>query len=107
MKDIGAWLDEIGLAKYSESFRASAIDFDVLTELTDHELKELGLPLGDRKRLLRAIAERTEMLVRPEPSAPVLSQTGPHSPAFGRRRMSQKTNKDLKGPKLRASFLDC
>ena len=60
MKDIGAWLDEIGLAKYSERFRASAIDFDVLPELTDNELKELGLPLGDRKRLLRAVAERAD-----------------------------------------------
>src|SRR5262249_7487205 len=57
MGDIAAWLEQIGLAKYSETFRANAIDFDVLPELEENELKELGLPLGDRKRLLRAIAE--------------------------------------------------
>jgi hypothetical protein len=46
MGDIAAWLEQIGLAKYSEAFRASAIDFDVLPELDDNELEELGLPLG-------------------------------------------------------------
>jgi transposase len=77
MKDIGAWLDELGLAKYSESFRANAIDFDVLSELTDNELKELGMPLGDRKRLLRAIGERADLLARPQPTAQIPSPTGP------------------------------
>ena len=60
MGDIAAWLEQIGLAKYGETFRANAIDFDVLPELDENELKELGLPLGDRKRLLRAIAELKE-----------------------------------------------
>ena len=77
MKDIGAWLDEIGLAKYSERFRASAIDFDILAELTDNQLKELGLPLGDRKRLLRAVAERADMLSRPHPPAQLSPPPGP------------------------------
>ena len=84
MKDIGAWLDEIGLAKYSERFRASAIDFDVLPELTDNELKELGLPLGDRKRLLRAVAERADMLSRPHPPA----QLSPPGPSAERRQLT-------------------
>jgi class 3 adenylate cyclase/tetratricopeptide (TPR) repeat protein len=60
MKDIAVWLEEIGLAKHSETFRSHDIDFDVLPALDENELKELGLSLGDRKRLLRAIAELSE-----------------------------------------------
>jgi class 3 adenylate cyclase len=37
-------------------FREHAIDMDVLADLTDAELAQTGVPLGDRKRLLRAIA---------------------------------------------------
>jgi hypothetical protein len=38
-------------------FRENKIDFDVLADLTDGDLQELGVPLGDRRRLLRAMAE--------------------------------------------------
>jgi len=57
MGDISAWLTERGLAKYVEAFRDNDIDFDVLRSLTDGDLKELGLSLGDRKRLLQAVAD--------------------------------------------------
>jgi predicted ATPase/class 3 adenylate cyclase len=55
MGDISAWLTERGLARYVEAFRDNDIDFDVLRSLSDGELKELGLSLGDRKRLLQAV----------------------------------------------------
>jgi hypothetical protein len=51
--DIKGWLDGIGLGQYAESLRANDIDFDVLRTLTEFDLKELGLSLGDRKRLLQ------------------------------------------------------
>jgi class 3 adenylate cyclase/predicted ATPase len=56
--DVRAWLEEIGLGEYAPQFAAHAIDGDILAALTDEHLKELGLPLGDRLRLLRAIADR-------------------------------------------------
>ena len=56
MSDIVAWLENLGLGKYQEVFAANDIDIDVLAELTDADFKELGVSLGDRKRLLRAIA---------------------------------------------------
>jgi class 3 adenylate cyclase/predicted ATPase len=49
------WLEQIGLSRYAGIFLQSRIDLDVVTDLTDADLAELGLPLGDRKRLLRAI----------------------------------------------------
>jgi len=56
MIDIGQWLASLGLGRYQELFVEQAIDVGMLPELTDDDLKGLGIPLGDRKRLLRAIA---------------------------------------------------
>ena len=55
---IGEWLDGMGLGKHRPAFAENDVDFDVLPELEDADLRELGLSLGDRKRLLRAIRER-------------------------------------------------
>ncbi len=52
--DIGDWLRDLGLERYADAFRGSDIGLDVLPDLTDADLKELGVSLGDRKRLLRA-----------------------------------------------------
>ena len=54
--DIEGWLRGLGLERYVERFRANDIGLDVLGELTDADLATLGVSLGDRKRLLRAIA---------------------------------------------------
>ncbi len=55
--DIQRWLDSLGLAKYGEVFAENEIDFGVLTHLDEDDLKDLGLPMGPRKKLLAAIAE--------------------------------------------------
>jgi class 3 adenylate cyclase/tetratricopeptide (TPR) repeat protein len=55
--DLRPRLQRIGLEQLSETFAASDIDFNVLPDLSDEDLKELGLSLGHRRRLLRAIAE--------------------------------------------------
>jgi hypothetical protein len=54
--DIGEWLGNLGLERYNAAFRENAIDTDVLRDLTDQDLEKLGVLLGDRRRLLRAIA---------------------------------------------------
>ena len=54
--DIDDWLRGIGLEQYAQTFRDNAIDADVLCDLTDEHLRELGLPLGARLKLLRAVA---------------------------------------------------
>ncbi len=53
--DVAGWLRGLGLAQYEAAFREAAIGPDVLPELTDSDLEKLGIALGDRKRLLRAI----------------------------------------------------
>jgi class 3 adenylate cyclase len=54
--DIGGWLRGLGLAQYEATFRESEIDAEVLPELTESDLSQLGVPMGHRKRLLKAIA---------------------------------------------------
>lgn len=54
--DIAAWLRSLGLERYEEAFRASEIDWEVLPEVSEADLERLGLPLGPRKKLLKAIA---------------------------------------------------
>jgi class 3 adenylate cyclase len=56
MVDVSRWLAEQGLGHHAEAFAQNGIAGDILRELTDADLKELGLNLGDRKRLLKAIA---------------------------------------------------
>src|SRR6266496_3007752 len=53
--DIGGWLRNLGLGQYESAFIENAIDTDVLPELTEGDLEKLGIPLGDRKRLIKAI----------------------------------------------------
>ena len=55
--NVRVWLRSLNLGRHEKKFRESKIDFDVLADLTDGDLQELGLPLGDRRRLLKAIAE--------------------------------------------------
>jgi predicted ATPase/class 3 adenylate cyclase len=53
--DVSDWLRSRGFARYEAAFLANAIDSDVLPELTEDDLEKLGIPLGDRKRIIRAI----------------------------------------------------
>jgi class 3 adenylate cyclase len=56
MVDVSRWLAEEGLGQHAKAFAENGIAGDILRELTDADLKELGLNLGDGKRLLKAIA---------------------------------------------------
>jgi class 3 adenylate cyclase len=57
MHQVADWLEKLGMSEYAPLFAESRIDFSVLPDLTDQHLKDLGLPLGDRLRMLRAIRE--------------------------------------------------
>jgi len=55
--DLGEWLRSLGLERYETVFRENAIDTDVIRDLTEEHLRELGVPMGARLKLLKAIAE--------------------------------------------------
>src|SRR3546814_9326149 len=56
MDGIDSWLTALGLEQYIEVFRKEEVDLQGLTLLSELDLKDMGLPLGPRKRLLSAIA---------------------------------------------------
>ena len=56
MRDIETWLEALDLANYRDAFARNEIAFGDLPELTEADLKEMGLPIGPRRRALKAIA---------------------------------------------------
>lgn len=64
---VSAWLDSLGLTVYHESFEHNAITWDVLPELNEDDLEALGVLLGHRKILLRAIAQLSQNTASPGP----------------------------------------
>ena len=67
--EIDGWLRGIGLEQYAQTFRENGIDLSVLPDLTDQDLEKLGVLLGHRRKLLRAIADLKAI----EKSAPAVA----------------------------------
>jgi class 3 adenylate cyclase len=77
MKGIAEWLASIGLGEYAQCFAENAIDLSVVRDLTEQDLKDLGVPLGHRRKMLRAITELDEGAVaRSRTAARVLARDG-------------------------------
>ena len=56
MRNIASWLEALDLSNYREAFAENEIALGDLSELTEDDLKEMGLPIGPRRRALKAIA---------------------------------------------------
>jgi hypothetical protein len=56
MQQIADWLEKLGMPEYAQRFAESRVDFSVPPDLTDQDLEKLGVVLGDRRKMLRAIA---------------------------------------------------
>ena len=57
MKDVAEWLASLDLGEYAQRFAENGIDLSVICDLTENDLKELGVLLGHRRKMVRAIAE--------------------------------------------------
>jgi len=75
MSELTAWLAQRGLEKYASLFAENDVDLEVLKALSEDDLRELGLPLGARKKILQAIADADKA-----PSAAVSPQFGGSAP---------------------------
>jgi class 3 adenylate cyclase len=70
---ITEWLASLGMSEYAQRFADNRIDdVSILRDLTDQDLKDIGVPLGHRRKMLRAIAEMvgaapTQMRSAPAP----------------------------------------
>jgi hypothetical protein len=69
---IAEWLTSLGLSEYTDRFVENGIDTSALPALTDQDLKDLGVFLGHRRKMLRAIRDLGGASVAvTEPSAPI------------------------------------
>src|SRR6516164_6402660 len=75
MQKIAEWLEKLGLSEYAQRFAENDIDLSVLPHLTDQDLKELGVSLGHRRKILAAIA------TGPPSLQPVLTDPKPQDTA--------------------------
>src|SRR5215467_1351903 len=84
MQSIAHWLNTIGLGQYAQRFAENYIDAGVLRDLTDQDLERIGIPLGHRKKLLRAIREVADASPGAPPPA-TASNLAPHDSAERRQ----------------------
>src|SRR5215472_2291980 len=69
MQQIADWLEKLGMSEYAQCFAENRIDFSVLPDLTDQDLKDLGVVLGDRRKILSAIVSlKSTEAVAPSPA---------------------------------------
>jgi len=80
--EITAWLERHGLGQYAEVLAENDVDLDVLPQLSDDDLKELGLSLGHRRKLLAALREpESRAATAPAPEAEPAPATETAAPA--------------------------
>jgi class 3 adenylate cyclase len=84
--EVGGWLRSLGLEQYESVFRENEIDGQVVPELTESDLEKLGLPLGHRKRLLKAIAALAA--TTPPTAGPAASPEGTARDSAERRQLT-------------------
>ena len=84
MTGIAEWLASIGLGEYAERFRENAIDLSVVRDLTEQDLKDLGVLLGHRRKMLRAIVE----LQGEQPPTPRAGNNPASADNAGRRQLT-------------------
>lgn len=108
--DVRKWLEAGGFGRYADRFEANEIDGDALLALTDEHLKELGIPLGPRAKLLKAIAQLAAPAA-PTPAAETGSPSGREAggaaaAAVAERRQLTVMFVDLVGSTALSSRLD-
>ena len=102
MQQIADWLKALGMSEYAERFAESDIDTSVLRDLTDQDLKELGVSLGHRRKMLRAIAE----LAGVAPTSPQSGFTEPKPQDTAERRQVTVMFSDLVGSTALSARMD-
>jgi class 3 adenylate cyclase/tetratricopeptide (TPR) repeat protein len=83
--DLAEWLASYGLDQYAQTFAENNIDSSVLPDLTENDLEKLGVSLGHRKKLLRAIGALTAAR-QPTETTTAVSGAATPPPAVGQQR---------------------
>src|SRR6204780_4420967 len=103
MQQIADWLEKLGLRQYAERFAENEIDISVLPHLSDQDLKDIGVPLGHRRKILAAI---TELAGAARATSEPAVQTEPKTQDTAERRQLTVMFVDLVGSTALSARLD-
>jgi len=104
MHQIADWLEKLGLGQYAQRFAENDIDFDILRDLTDQDLKNIGvMSVGHRRKLLRAIADLKGTSAVPVMAAPPVA---PRAADTAERRQVTVMFSDLVGSTALSARMD-
>jgi class 3 adenylate cyclase/tetratricopeptide (TPR) repeat protein len=110
MSDLRDWLRVHNLEQYADAFEANDIELDILPDLDDHDLEQLGLSLGNRRRLSKAVAARssTPALISGQDKAPPSDKASSAAPGLGdaERRQVSVMFADMVGSTALSAKLD-
>ena len=82
MHGVTDWLEKLGLSEYAQRFADNAIDLSVLPDLTDQDLEKIGVLLGHRRKILKAIAALNRApAVQSDVADPTKPSAAPPNPA--------------------------
>jgi hypothetical protein len=97
VQEIEDWLASLGMPEYAHRFSENHIDFSVLRDLTDQDLKDLGvLSLGHRRKIIRAISEHAHSVT---PPSPITAASAPGQ-SRGEPRLAFRQNRILQQPQM-------
>ena len=102
MQRIADWLEKLGMSEYTQRFAENKIDVSVLRHLTDQDLKDMGVALGHRRKMLAAIAELVG--AAQAPPQPALTASKPQDTA--ERRQVTVMFSDLVGSTALSARMD-
>ena len=102
MQQIADWLEKLGISEYKQRFAENKIDVSVLRHLTDQDLKDMGVALGHRRKMLAAIAELVG--AAQAPPQPALTESKPKDAA--ERRQVTVLFSDLVGSTALSARMD-
>ncbi len=102
METIAEWLASLGMAEYGERFAENHIDLSILPDLTDADLEKLGVLLGDRRKMLRAIRQ----FGATSPASPSTSELETNRGDAGERRQLTVLFIDIVGSTALSATVD-
>jgi class 3 adenylate cyclase/predicted ATPase len=103
VQQIADWLEKLGLGQYAQRFAENEIDISVLPHLSDQDLKDIGVPLGHRRKMLVAIGELA-YIARTTPEPTVRTEPKPQDTA--ERRQVTVMFSDLVGSTALSARMD-
>ena len=106
MEDLERWLSAAGLAQLAPVLRAHDVDLTILADLGEADFEKIGISLGLRKKLLKAIREQGLAEEAKPPASEPAAVDAPGSVSVAERRYLTVMFCDLVGSTALSAQLD-